>query len=287
MADSSAALVPIDQAEVEFYGDSLTATLVDEDGTERVYIPIRPVCEFIGVDWSAQRQRINRDPVLREEVRSVVVTTTQLDRVAGQRATQEMLCLPDTMLHGWLFGINAARAKPEVREALIRYQRECYSILARAFSRKDLEQRRALQQVEAIAMATAELARRQLEQGVDIGRAHDRLDRAGIFVRDLAVEVAELRERLGLGRPITSEQAEAVRQRVDNVAGLLGGVPGYGGRRKPHAAVWSELKRLFGVPSYRELTVGQYGAVAAFLDKWAGEISEALEAGGEDGRQDA
>ena len=127
-------------------------------------------------------------------------------------------------------------------------------------------------------MATAELARRQLEQGVEIDRAHDRIDHAGRYVRDLAAEVAELRERLGLGRPITPEQAEAVRSRVDHVAGMLGGVPGYGGRRKPHAAVWSELKRLFGVPSYRELQVGQFAKAVAFLDRWAEELAEALEA---------
>ena len=283
MAD---AIVPVDQAEVTFHEDHVAVALVEENGEERIYVAMPALCRNLGLDWAHQRRRIAEDPILSEAVKGVRLDTAPSEDGRGGGA-QTVTCLPLEFAHGWLFKVSINRAKPEVREALVRYQREVYAVLARAFNRKSLEQRRALEQVERIAMATAELARRQIEQGGDIDRAHTRIDRAGIFVRDLAIEVAELRERLGLGRPITSEQAEAVRQRVDNVAGLLGGVPGYGGRRKPHAAVWSELKRLFGVPSYRELTVGQYGAVAAFLDKWAGEISEALEAGGEDGRQDA
>jgi hypothetical protein len=45
-----------------------------------------------------------------------------------------MLCLPDTMLHSWLFGISSARVKPAIREALIRYQREVYAVLARGLA---------------------------------------------------------------------------------------------------------------------------------------------------------
>ena len=61
MSENEKALVPVQQKEVEFYGDELTAVR-SEDGT--IYIPIRPVCRLLGLNWDGQRRRIQRDPVL-------------------------------------------------------------------------------------------------------------------------------------------------------------------------------------------------------------------------------
>ena len=77
------------------------------------------------MDWSAPRRRINRDAVLSQESPGVAVTFTP----GGQ---QEILCLPLDSISGWLFGIKAARVNRDVRERLIRYQHECYQVLAEA-----------------------------------------------------------------------------------------------------------------------------------------------------------
>lgn len=106
-------------AAVEFHGATLVTTLVD--GVPSV--ALRPVCEAIGLDWAAQYQRIGRDPVLSS---TVVVTTT----VAEDGKRREMTCLPLKHLNGWLFGVDANRVAPEVRDRLIEYQRECYDVLA-------------------------------------------------------------------------------------------------------------------------------------------------------------
>jgi hypothetical protein len=89
--------------------------------------------DYSGVPWTAQRQRIKRDPVLAEVLTVVIVTIT----TEGATPTQdrEMLCLPLEYLNGFLFGMNATRAKEDIRENLIRYQRECYQVLADAFMR--------------------------------------------------------------------------------------------------------------------------------------------------------
>ncbi len=94
------ALIPIEQRDVAFYGDLVTAVLA-EDGT--VYIPIRPLCDYLGVDWSSQRQRIQRDAVLSEVLQGVVITTTPSASGRGG-GPQEMTCLPLDYLSGWLFG---------------------------------------------------------------------------------------------------------------------------------------------------------------------------------------
>lgn len=46
---------------------------------------------------------------------------------------QEMLMLPIKYLNGWLFGVNANRVKPEIKERLLEYQRECFDVLNRHF----------------------------------------------------------------------------------------------------------------------------------------------------------
>ncbi len=73
---------------------------------------------------AGQRERIIRDPVLSAEMISVSVALTQEARD---------LCLPLKFIPGWLFGISASRVKPELRKRIIRYQRECYDVLAEAF----------------------------------------------------------------------------------------------------------------------------------------------------------
>ena len=44
-----------------------------------------------------------------------------------------MVCLPLDYLNGWLFKINANRYKGDRRALIIKYQKECYRVLARHF----------------------------------------------------------------------------------------------------------------------------------------------------------
>ena len=75
MSDDKA-LVPVDQRTVSFYGDEITAVLVAADESEQVFVPIRPICDLLGIAWSSQRRRILRDPILSEVMRPVTVTVT-------------------------------------------------------------------------------------------------------------------------------------------------------------------------------------------------------------------
>jgi hypothetical protein len=123
-------LEPIREVTVEFYGDEIPAALVvmDEDGQQVVYVPVRPLVEYMGLSWPGQWERINRDAVLSEIVQGVRVT-----RTPEEGGTQIMSCLPLDYINGFLFGINANRVKPDLRDRIIAYQRECYQVLAAAF----------------------------------------------------------------------------------------------------------------------------------------------------------
>ncbi len=74
---SDSALVPIEQKRVVFYDDEITAVLVEVDGRRIVYVPVRPICDFLGVQWAAQSKRIKRDAVLSQVLTSVSVMDTQ------------------------------------------------------------------------------------------------------------------------------------------------------------------------------------------------------------------
>lgn len=102
MSDQEKALIPIRQETVFFYEDEITAVVVDEHSHREVYVPLRPICELIGVDWSAQSRRVRRDPVLDEVSQSVAVTTTDIPTDSRRPRTSEMICLPLDFLNGWV-----------------------------------------------------------------------------------------------------------------------------------------------------------------------------------------
>lgn len=106
-------------AAVEFHGATLVTTLVD--GVP--HVALKPVCTAIGIDWEAQYKRINRDPVLSS-------TISMMEIVADDGKKRDMVALPLKHLNGWLFGVDANRVDPAVRDRLIEYQRECYDVLA-------------------------------------------------------------------------------------------------------------------------------------------------------------
>ncbi|MDP4300354.1 phage antirepressor N-terminal domain-containing protein [Leptothrix discophora] len=107
---------------ITFHGAPILAMLVN--GVP--HVSVRSICEALGIDAEAQRLRIKRHSVL-----SSVACVTKAPAADGK--SYDTLCLPLDKLNGWLFGISAARVRPELRERLIAYQRECFDVLARHF----------------------------------------------------------------------------------------------------------------------------------------------------------
>lgn len=109
---------------VDFHGHPLIT--LQHNGEP--HVALRPICEYVGLNWQGQVQRIQRHPVL-----SRGVCMTQTTGADGKR--YEMLCLPLRLLNGWLFGIDATRVKPALRERVVQYQRECFDVLAAYWQR--------------------------------------------------------------------------------------------------------------------------------------------------------
>jgi len=112
---------------IKFYDNEIFT--VEKDGEH--YVAMKPVCENIGLQWQAQFNRIKRHPVLSEGVSMMDIPLNGGD--------QKMLMLPIKLLNGWLFTVDANRVKPEIRDRLLKYQRECFDVLNQYWQNKSLQ----------------------------------------------------------------------------------------------------------------------------------------------------
>lgn len=95
--------------------------------SEEQLIPIRPLCEALGVAYAPQTTKI-KEHYLFGSVVTLSVTT-------GKDGKQyEMLCLPAGYVLGWLLTINPANVKEEVRDMFASYQAECFKVLYNHFT---------------------------------------------------------------------------------------------------------------------------------------------------------
>jgi hypothetical protein len=269
------ALQPIEQKTVLFYEDEITAVVVDAHGRQQVYVPLRPICEYLGLSWSSQLQRVRGDAVLADEAMSVLLTNTDIDPTSRRPNTSEMICLPLRFLNGWLFGVNPKRVRPDLRERVIRYQRECYDALAQAFqspaARPDAST--TLLQVREMGLAIARMAEEQIEFDNRLTTTEGRLDQAAIVVADVRRRLTAVEQRLpesGLlsARAVTDDQASQLSQAVKTIALTLGKQTG----RNEFAAVYGELYRRFGITSYKLLPAPRFDEAMTFLTDWAATL---------------
>lgn len=264
------ALVPIRQQTVDFYGDHILAGQL-ADGT--ITVPMRPLVEALGLDWSSQRQRLNRDPALRAAQGVVVITTPGGD--------QRFLALPLKLLPGFLFGLNASRVKPELRDKILRYQADCYEVLWNAFKADILPAAFGPTDLSGAALALeigeaiTNMARQQLElEGrvttiADYTRSFIQRTRAHQAQTDHRLDAAEdrlqaLELRLDPTAVITEEQAAELALAVKNVGQRLAAQ----GERTGYAQVYSEMYRRYRVSSYKNLQRAHYDEVLAWLYGW-------------------
>ncbi|NWJ99035.1 MAG: ORF6C domain-containing protein [Chloroflexi bacterium] len=294
----SAALVPLEEKTVDFYGDQITAVLVEtKSGKQEVYVPIRPLCDFLGLSWRGQRERIERDEILSDALKGVRVTRTPLENTGKKSGgPQDVLSLPLKYLPGWLFGIDAKRVKPELKEKIIRYRRECYEVLWQAFQAEALNAANTglfdvettptqyqpnpiLVQLREQALAQANLSLAQAkfaEQQLEIERqviltkkiadsAHERLNNAGAIVLNLRNRLTQVEELIHPAALVSELQATEISNAVKLLANQL---TKQGAGKNQYQAVFEEIYRRFGATGYKSIRRDQYQPVLDFLEEW-------------------
>jgi len=295
------AVRPARERTVDFYGDPILVAQ-SENGT--LYVALRPLTDFLGLDFSSQRHRVLRDEVLAERITAVLMT-------AADGRQREQLCLPLDLLPGWLFGVSPRQARPDIMEKLKRYRADCFRVLWQAFAGEassvvaatptapapvspDVT---ALIHIAQMAEAIATMARQQIafEQHVetrvtavqmDVVERHDevmgRLDQAAAVVGGLLHRMTAVEGVVSPGQVISDSQAAEISALVKAIATEMaargGGEGGTG--RNPYQAVFGELYRRFRVSSYHNIPVRRFGEMMA----WLREYQETVDAHGDDSR---
>jgi hypothetical protein len=104
-----------------FYGDVLDIVRT-EDGD--VAVPLRQLCDALGIAFSSQLRKLNNVPW------AVVIKK----RTTGSNGkTYEMVCLHRRSIPLWGATIHPKKVCPELREKLVRYQKECAEVLGNHF----------------------------------------------------------------------------------------------------------------------------------------------------------
>ena len=91
------------------------------------FVPIKPICEAIGIDAKAQRAKLQEDEFF-APVGAIIAST------GADGKQYEMYCIRLRDVYGWLATINPGKVAPEAREAVSRYRRECYDVLYEHFT---------------------------------------------------------------------------------------------------------------------------------------------------------
>ncbi len=258
---SSVVLVPTVVQEIIFYEDLLPVALIED----KAYVALRPIADYLEVDWSGQRQRLQRDEVLHRH--SSPITMTGAD---GKK--REMLCLELEYLPGWLFGISPSRVKPEIAPKLVRYREECFKVLWRAFQ-ADLPHApsptptssTALTQVRDLALAVAQMAEQQIELQGQVITVNARVDRAAVVVGDLQRRLSSVEHRMLPSAVISEEQAAEISTTVKALAELMAGKDA---GKNHYQGIFGELYRRFGISSYKLIRQEDYQQVLTFLSDW-------------------
>jgi hypothetical protein len=190
---------------IRFDGDNLQTV---REG-ERVWVVLKRACEALGIDESGQRQK------LAEKAWAVA----ELISATGNDAkTYEMFCVDLDTLPMWLATIDVGRVRPEAREKLIAYQRECARVLRDHF----FGARTSSVDLTAIEAAVTHLA----------GHMHTLADK----VHWLSAHVAQ-------GGLIAPAKLRHIQDEVKSIAALEVA----GGRFKTQRAATADLYREMGV----------------------------------------
>ncbi|ELS1554310.1 phage antirepressor Ant [Salmonella enterica] len=85
------------------------------------YVAMKPIVENLGMSWGTQQQKLMK---CLEKFNCI-----HMNMVAADGKLRKLLLLPLKKLNGWLFSINPEKVRADIRDKLIKYQEECFTVL--------------------------------------------------------------------------------------------------------------------------------------------------------------
>lgn len=248
---------------VEFDGDTIPAVILEGEG---VAVPIRTICQALGLDVQSQSDRIREHDVLADGLRVV--------RVPRGQQLRPVMALLHRFIPFWLATIVPSQVKPLVRPKLVRYQIELVDVLALLYG-GDVQSRQpveadpaaaAIQQQIAGALLELRLLREALIDAQ--GKTADRLtvhEQRMDTIEDL---LGDLKEQFTTQTTITAAQQEVIKRSIQRLA-----------RRYEQRTGQAMFARLFGqfcidlgTPKYALLPASRYNEALDWLRAKAAEL---------------
>ncbi|ENY4833037.1 phage antirepressor N-terminal domain-containing protein [Serratia marcescens] len=115
--NSISILEAVNTSSVQFHGQPIITAMV----AGVAYVAMRTVVENIGIDWTGQSVKLRTQ---REKF-----DCRDISMVAADGRIRKLLCIPLKKLNGWLFSINPSKVRADIRDKLIAYQEECFTVL--------------------------------------------------------------------------------------------------------------------------------------------------------------
>ncbi len=293
---------PVEQKLVALTRSGVDEVLAARTETSEIYLPIKPICTALGVNWGTQFRKIKSDDVLTESTRTL--------RLQTRGGPQNLVCMDVEAIPMWLAGIEPSRVREDLRERLISYKRWVRKTVYEAFARETgietaMSTSRAmtpanpdmtaLAHIAQMAEAIATMARQQMafEQHVDTRftalqgeiveqreEVMGRLDQAAAVVGSLLHRMNAVEGMVAPGQVISESQAAEISTLVKAIATEMAardkGSAGTG--RNPYQAVFGELYRRFRVSSYHNVPIRRFGEVMV----WLRDYQETMDAHGDD-----
>jgi hypothetical protein len=248
--------------QVEFDGDELLAVFVD-DG---IAVPVRTICQALGLDLESQSAKLREHEVLAQGVRLV--------RVPQGGRVRSVVALLHRFIPFWLATIVPSQVSEAVRPKLVRYQIELVDLLAALYGNElrpgsatpgDSTQA-ALAQRLADALLELRLAREALLSAQQ--RTEEQLQSHESRIGAIEGVMDELQEQLASHTTITAAQQEVIKRAITRIAARY--------KRRTGQEMFGKLFAQFcidlGTPKYALLPAGKYDTALEWLRGKAAEL---------------
>jgi hypothetical protein len=269
MSDSPVPLTPPRHELIDFHGDQLIAVVLEGDG---VAIPLRLLCERIGLDTDAQAERLRNHAVLAAGLRVVNV------EIGGR--IRSVMAIIHTKLPFWLATISPEQANDETRPKLIQYQTELADILARLFYGESatpapLSSDPAIAALQQQFQSALSEMRRAREAIIDEQR---RTNQAVAETQQRLTSLTEIVTELRTFLPVSPKQAEYIQRAIKRLATRL-----HKKRQSTESSyrqtednlyqlLFGQFKIEMGIPRYDALPIDKYDAAIAWIERKAAEL---------------
>ncbi|HGB5539637.1 TPA: phage antirepressor N-terminal domain-containing protein, partial [Salmonella enterica subsp. diarizonae serovar 61:l,v:z35] len=114
---SIAILEAVNTSYVPFNGQQIITSMA----AGVAYVAMKPIVENLGMSWGTQQQKLMK---CLDKFNCI-----HMNMVAADGKLRKLLCIPLKKLNGWLFSINPEKVRADIRDKLIQYQEECFTVL--------------------------------------------------------------------------------------------------------------------------------------------------------------